>query len=187
MGPRDLMLLAARVLEREGIDYCVVGSMASMIYGEYRSTMDVDVAADVHIEHIPALLAAFTEPDFYISEEGIRDALRCRSQFNAIHVRSGLKIDFMIPEDSPHASARMARAHRVEVAPGVRVLVAAPEDVILKKLEYYKEGGSDKHLRDIASMIKVSGETFDRAYLEQWVDTLGVREEWNAVSTKAGW
>ncbi len=187
MGPRDLMVLAAGVLERAAIDYLVVGSMASMIYGEYRSTMDVDIAADVHPRHIPELLAAFAEPAFYISEEGIRDALRCRSQFNAIHVSSGLKVDFMIPEVSEFASLRFSRARRVEVCPGVSVRVAAPEDIILKKLEYFRDGGSDKHLRDITGMMKVSGDEFDRAYLEGWADTLAVRAEWDAVKARVGW
>jgi hypothetical protein len=49
--------------------------------------------------------------------------------------------------------------------------------VILKKLEYYREGGSQKHLRDIAGVLRTT-EGLDRAYIERWADQLGVRAEW---------
>jgi hypothetical protein len=32
-------------------------------------------------------------------------------------------------------------------------------------MEYYREGGSDKHLRDITSMLKISGQDIDEAYI----------------------
>jgi hypothetical protein len=36
-------------------------------------------------------------------------------------------------------------------------------------------------------MIKVSGETFDREYLERWAVALGVVEEWNRIKARVGW
>ena len=98
------------------------------------------------------------------------------SQFNLIHVPSGLKVDFMIPSDTAFNESHFRRARRLEFAPGVSACFSAPEDVILKKLEFYREGGSDKQLRDIASMIKISGEDFDREYLERWARELKVEE-----------
>ncbi len=35
-------------------------------------------------------------------------------------------------------------------------------------MEFYREGGSDKHLRDIASMLAISGSQIDRAYVDRW-------------------
>lgn len=58
---------------------------------------------------------------------------------------------------------------------------AAPEDVTLKKMEYYREGKSDKHLRDIAGVLKISGDEIDEEYIEAWVDRLGVREIWERL------
>ncbi|RPJ03448.1 MAG: hypothetical protein EHM31_00745 [Candidatus Aminicenantes bacterium] len=38
-----------------------------------------------------------------------------------------------------------------------------PEDVILKKMVFYRDGGSDKHLRDIAGILKISSDAIDLA------------------------
>jgi hypothetical protein len=187
VGPRDLLIHVARFLESIGAQYFVTGSMGAMVYGEFRMTQDVDIVVDLRYGHVPDLLGRFGEPDYYVSQSAIREAMENCSQFNVIEVATGLKVDFMIPDESAFNASRFARARSVEIAPGERVRVSAPEDVILKKLEYFKAGASDKHLRDIASMIKISGETFDREYLERWARELGVEEEWRAARSRVGW
>jgi hypothetical protein len=64
------------------------------------------------------------------------------------------------------------------------VNIAAPEDVILGKLVYYREGGSDKHLRDIAGILAVSGKLVDLAYTEDFANQLGVADTWHAILEK---
>ena len=54
--------------------------------------------------------------------------------------------------------------------------VASPEDVILGKLLYYRDGGSEKHLRDITGILKISGQYLDRKYLAQTAARLGVAD-----------
>ena len=54
----------------------------------------------------------------------------------------------------------------------------------MRKLEYYREGGSDKHLRDIRGMLNVSGEQIDRVALEEWIDKRGVRVQWQILITQ---
>lgn len=61
---------------------------------------------------------------------------------------------------------------------GETVWVAPIEYVILKKLAYFRDGGSDRHLRDIAAMLRISGETVDRSLLELWLDRLRLIDEW---------
>jgi len=187
MGPRELLIEFARWLEWANADYFVTDSMASMAYGEYRSTLDVDVVVDLKYVHVRDLLDRFHQPEYYLSDIAIREAMENCSQFIIIQVPTGLKIDVMIPDNTPYNTSRFARAREIKITPDESVRVSAPEDVILKKLEYYKEGGSDKHPRDIASMIKVSGETFDREYLERWAAALGVVEEWNRIKARVGW
>ena len=62
---------------------------------------------------------------------------------------------------------------------------AAVAGVIISKLLYYQEGGSEKHLRDITGMLKVSANKIDHEYLAQWVKQLGLDAEWAAVSKRA--
>jgi hypothetical protein len=69
----------------------------------------------------------------------------------------------------------------VTLSPDQNAQVAAPEDVILGKLVYYRDGGSEKHLRDIAGMLRLSGEMIDRTYLDEFARRLGVVDMWEAV------
>jgi hypothetical protein len=98
--------------------------------------------------------------------------------FNVIHVPSGLNADLIVARDTLHDAARFGRVRRIEMPDGRVEPFASPEDVILKKLEFFREGGSPKHLRDIASMIAVQGaEALDWAYLDEWAMRLGVTTE----------
>jgi hypothetical protein len=57
----------------------------------------------------------------------------------------------------------------------------SPEDVILNKLLFYKEGGVDKHARDIAGVLRISGDSLDVNYLNTWAKQLGVEDELAAI------
>jgi hypothetical protein len=63
-------------------------------------------------------------------------------------------------------------------------MIAAPEDVILGKLWYFAEGGGDRHLRDIAGILRVTGEGVDRAEVERWATKLGYLEIWHQIVAK---
>ena len=131
------------------------------------------------------LIAAFPEPDFYLSETSIRDAIRNSFQFNVIHPESGNKIDFILPRDDRWAKVRMSRRRLVRLLPDRDVSTAAPEDVIIGKLWYYSAGGGDRHLRDIAGILRVTGDGVDRAEVERWALELGYLEIWEAIVAKS--
>jgi hypothetical protein len=61
---------------------------------------------------------------------------------------------------------------------GETLWVAPPEYVILRKLEFFREGGSDKHLRDIAGMLANSSEMIDFLFLSDQMKKLGLEREW---------
>jgi hypothetical protein len=62
--------------------------------------------------------------------------------------------------------------------------VATAEDTILAKLEWAKLGGSDRQLDDVSGILDVRGNELDLAYIEHWLDELGVRELWNRVTAR---
>jgi hypothetical protein len=132
-----------------------------------------------------ALVAAFPDGEFYVDLEGVRAAIAHRGQFNILHPASGLKVDVMIPAMDDFDRSRFARARRVHAAPDLEVEFAAPEDVIVKKLQYYAEGGSEKHLRDVAGVLRVSGDDVDRDYVAEWAQRLGVLDAWRLVVAAA--
>ena len=181
MGPYELLGRIVEVLEGLKIPYLVTGSVAAMAYGEPRLTNDIDIVAAVEYSHIPGLLAGFPAEQFYISEESIREAIRCERQFNIIHPRSGLKVDIVIRQNTPFNDSRFRRIRRIRPGETYEANFAAPEDIIIMKMRYFKEGGSEKHLRDITGIIKISGSEIDRSYIENWAEKLDLADIWNLV------
>ncbi len=185
MGPSELLRLVAGILEGLGLRYFVTGSTATIFFGEPRFTNDIDIVVDLPLSRVSELCSAFPVEDFYLSEEAVHRAVARHGQFNLIHPRSGLKVDFIVAADTPFNRSRFSRARPLHPEPDFQATFASPEDVILKKMELFREGGSDKHLRDIAGVFKISGSQLDRAYLEEWVSSLGLDEVWRDVLGRA--
>jgi hypothetical protein len=181
MEPSELLRRFVEVLDRLGIRYLVAGSMATTIYGEPRFTNDIDVVVDLRPEQVDSFCLSFPPTDFYCYREAVVDAIRQRSQFNIIHFESGIKIDVFIPDESEFSRTQLGRGVQTRLGSGFEVRFAAPEDVILKKLEYFKEGGSEKHIRDIAGVLKVQAERIDRQYIADWATRLGLGDTWRDV------
>lgn len=177
----ELLEQVVLTFERLQIPYLITGSIASMAYGEPRLTNDIDLVAAIESKHIAALVAAFQPPSFYLSDEAIRTAITHQTQFNIIHPASGLKVDVMVRKDTPFDRSRFARVRTLRPSESYPAAFASAEDVIIKKMEYYKEGGSDKHLRDITGMMKISGQEIDQAYVTEWADRLGLRPIWDMI------
>ena len=181
MGPHDLLKQMVEAFESLGIPYLVTGSIASMLYGEPRFTNDIDIVADIPAGRVKELKKNFPESEFCFDEEAVHQAIRQKSSFNIIHPASGLKVDVMIRTDSPFDESRFRRGKRLPPSKGWEATFAAPEDVIIKKMEFYRLGGSEKHLRDIAGMLKTSGEMIDQTYIHTWAETLGLMDVWQAI------
>jgi hypothetical protein len=181
----DLFTIFTRPLDRLGVPYFVTGSVAALVYGEPRVTHDVDVVLALDDAHVPALEAAFPEDDFYRPPtEVLRVELRRASHghFNLIHHASGFKADvYLRSRSGPHA---WAFTHRRRVGQGDDAMwLAPPEYVIARKLEYYREGRSDKHVRDIRAMLLALGpDGIDDEALMTLVRQLRVEQEWARVT-----
>ena len=181
-GPDLIELFVARLGEI-GADYLVTGSVAATLYGEPRATHGIDLVVELSAEHRDALPTVFPAEEFYVPppEVVLEESRRAgRGHFNIIHHASGLKADvYPVGSDELHAWAfRHARRYSIG---GVEVRVAPPEYVITRKLEFYRERGSPKHLRDIRSMLAVSSELIDLPALEDWVRRRGLEAEWSEV------
>ena len=185
MEQAELLRRVVDVLEEQGITYLLVGSLASGVYGEPRMTQDIDVVVELRPDQVARLCAAFPAPEYYVAEKAAREAVAAGGQFNVIHPASANKIDFLLARRDAWGRSQVSRRRREEILPGRPGYTAAPEDVILGKLWYYQVGGSEKHLRDIAAMLQVSGPEIDVAYIEHWAQQLGVTEEWRTVLGRA--
>ena len=186
MDQVDLLRHVVAVLERLRVPYVVTGSIATIYYGEPRLTNDIDLVVRLLPSQIAALCRAFPEREFYLSPEAVHEAVAQGGQFNIIHPGSGLKVDLILASDSPFERARFARARRVQPAADFDALFASPEDVIIKKMEYYRAGGSEKHLRDITGVLRISGPLVNREYIAQWAAQLGLQDDWQAIVDRLG-
>jgi len=178
----ELLSRVTSTMDRLGVPYLVTGSMATIAYGEPRLTNDIDLVVRLSPLQVDPLCDAFPEDEFYVSREAALDSAKMWRQFNILHPKSGLKIDVMVADDSDFNASRFGRARFLSVAPDVTAAFASPEDVILKKLEYFREGGSEKHLRDIAGVLKIMGPELDQRYIVIWARRLGLSALWSEVS-----
>jgi hypothetical protein len=181
MEQDELLRRTVETLERLNLTYLITGSMATILYGEPRFTNDIDIVVQLSPNRVGDFVQAFPSDEFYLDDERIRQAVESKGQFNVIHPASGLKIDVIIPEMNEFDRSRFARARRVRPANDYEATFASAEDVIVKKLQFYADSGSDKHLRDIASVLRISRSEVDRDYVTEWADRLGLREIWDLI------
>lgn len=179
----DLFALFTARLDAAGIESMVTGSVAAMVYGEPRLTNGIDLIVVLDVAAVAALVAAFPLDEFYCAPaEVIRvEVLRGhRGHFNIIHHATGFKADVYIAGRDP--LHRWALQHTQTLALGDTTLrVAPPEYVIVRKLEYFREGHSAKHVGDIQRMLEHLGTRLDGARLDEMIAQRGLSPTWVEV------
>ena len=180
--PLRVALAVAATLERLHVPYVLVGSLASSLYGAPRSTDDVDFLVDLQPDGVPPLVAALT-PAYYVSAEAARAAATAPhgGAFNAVHLKSAVKVDLFVVGDDSFDTERLARRQPVrltgelEGAPA-EVFVDTSEHTVLRKLEWYRRGGevSERQWGDVIGVVRAQGERLDRDYMRTWAERLGV-------------
>ncbi len=153
--------------ESVGIEYVVVGSIASSVHGEYRASADVDVVANVVGKQVEPLLNNL-RPDFYVDDLAVTKAIEHGRSFNAIHSEAIFKIDVFIPA-SDLARQELKRREIHEIV-GHRIWIASAEDTILSKLDWYRRGNevSEQQWRDVKGILGTQGSRLDFQYLRLW-------------------
>lgn len=176
----SLIGLFVAPLNRAGIEYMVTGGLAAVVYGHPRLTLDVDLVIRLTPPGALVFAALWPPDEFYcppievIAEERERPA---HGHFNVIHAESAMRADvYFAGTDELNAWALQNRTLRqVE---GEAVQFAPIEYVIVSKLRYFRMGGSERHLRDVARMMQISGPAVSRPTLDRWVTRLDLGDEW---------
>ncbi|HRK33306.1 MAG TPA: hypothetical protein PLJ47_01835 [Candidatus Hydrogenedentes bacterium] len=151
-----------------------------MIYGDPRLTNDVDIVAEIAHKQLDGIAESFPSEEFYLPPQEVilvEIARTFRGHFNIIHHQSGFKADIYLAGSDPLHAWAMPRARRSRVH-GENMNIAPPEYVILRKLEYFREGGSEKHLHDIRTMLLMSPELIDRGEIDRLVTERGLGAQW---------
>ncbi len=113
------------------------------------------------------------------------EAVVRRRQFNVLYPTSANKIDFMIPRDDAWSRLQLTRGRKRRYDGDIDLQVCSPEDVIIAKMRFYQEGQSPKHLRDIAGVLDLQGESLDCVYIAKWAQTMQLQEVWQTILDQA--
>ena len=187
---RTILSSVISALEGLKIPYFLGGSVASSAMGLPRATLDIDIVADIPAVQAPRLADAFGAA-FYVDQDQIAAAIERRSSFNIIHSGTAHKVDIFILKDRDYDREALSRRRQVLLFEGedsLRCYLTSPEDIILSKLEWYKNGGrvSERQWLDVQGVMKVQGQQLDTAYLNKWALTLSISELLDSALLEAG-
>jgi len=181
MTEKDVLLDAARRLERLGLAYMLTGSLASMYYGVARFTHDIDIVIQIPPSATDEMAAAF-QPAYFADAQMIRDAYSGTMQFNLLHHESGVKIDFWLTRPDLFHQSMFARRQR-ETVWGETLWICTAEDVILHKLYWNKITPSERQVYDVKGVLQVRGDRLDWDYINRWAAKLSVSETLRRLKT----
>ena len=177
--PLSVLSQVTATLNQQNISYVLVGSFASSIHGMYRSTADIDILADIHIEQVRPLFEAL-QKSFYVDEHTMRDAVAQGRSFNAIHFDSVFKVDIFIAKDDEFALTQLNRRQlrKILFDKDEALSVATAEDTVLAKLRWYRAGHetSSTQWNDVLGMLGTSHNSLDLEYLHTWATKLGIED-----------
>lgn len=173
-------------MENLRIDYFITGSVASIVYGQPRLTHDIDLVVSLFPAKVSELISAFDINQFYCpSEEVIKSEIKRESNghFNIIHHETGFKADIYLIGNDPFQKWAMENRRSIQFY-DKNIFIAPPEYLIIKKLEFYKEGNGEKHLTDIKAVVEYSGDLIDYNFLLTQIQKRDLSEIWSKLETK---
>jgi len=175
----QVTLLVTNLLDELGIPYVIGGSMASIIHGMLRTTMDVDIVADIQQEQVSSFVSELQDI-FYADKQMIQQAIQRQSSFNLIHLSTMFKVDIFIPKSRPFDQQQLVRRVKEKIGPDSdeQIWVLSAEDIVLAKLDWFRLGGeeSERQWRDILGVLKTQQDVLDINYLQYWAQSLGVAD-----------
>ncbi len=160
-------------LDKLGVEYMVVGSFSTNLYGIPRSTRDLDVVVNWGSRTVRELtneLGSKYQLDPQLSFEMVTMTIR-----NIVAVpESDFKVELFHLSEDDHDVQRFSRRKRVPFA-GVSAFVASPEDVVITKLNWYARQKRGRDRDDARNVLAVQGDALDFAYINSWCDRHGTR------------
>lgn len=173
-------------LETADVRYLIGGAVALAAWGETRTTRDLDLVIDLPFEALGALSLELEKRSMLVPVDIMLDLLiedRADLPINAIHMVSGYKAEmFLLKPGDALREAGLSRRRLVDLGPSLgQVYVHSPEDLILNKLRFFHISRQTKHVRDIASIVLYQADALDSAYIERWVQTLDLVDEWQEI------
>ena len=181
MQQDNLFSIFTGPLSGSGLKYFIGGSVASIVYGEPRLTHDIDLILFLDKSDANLLIDLFVEDDFYMPPvDVIKNEINLgeRGHINILHHNTGFKADIYFVGKDPLQLWALQNINEIEFM-NSKLPVAPIEYIIIKKLIYFREGNSYKHLDDIKGMLRESSETIDRNTLKDFLSKYELTDIFN--------
>jgi hypothetical protein len=162
----EILKDVAAKLNASGIPYMVSGSVAMNFCATPRMTRDIDVVVEMQRGDIDRFVDLFGR-DYYLEADAIRDEVARRGMFNLIHQRSIIKVDFVLQKTGAYDRVAFERRRQVDVD-GTGLWLISPEDLVVRKLLWGRDGESELQLRDVANILTMA-DALDHAYIDRWI------------------
>jgi hypothetical protein len=175
-SPEEVIRQFADLLGEARIPYMLTGSFASGFFGAPRATQDIDIVISPSMDSLSVFVRSLDRDRYYVSHEAAVKALGRESLFNIIDMESGWKVDLICRKSRPFSLTEFQRRAAIHFGGG-DVYVATPEDIILSKLEWSKEGGSERQIEDAIAVLRIQGVSIDDHYLDHWAEKLELQDE----------
>jgi hypothetical protein len=170
MNEIDIVRDISQRFEQVRIPYMLTGSVAMSYYAQPRMTRDIDVVIAISPNDVGRVAALF-RPDYYLSEENIRESVAHESIFNLIHQESVIKVDCIIRKSGEYRKTEFERRQEISIL-DFTTFIVSKEDLIISKLSWAKDSRSEIQLRDVRNLL---GTGYDAEYLARWTRELEVR------------
>lgn len=162
------------VLERLHVDYMLVGSFSSNLYGTPRMTKDADFVLQASIVPVTAIAAALGS-DFRLDPQITFETVTGTTRYRIEHGSTRFVVEFFELSADAHDQQRFARRREAALA-GRAAFVPTAEDVVITKLRWSKQGARPKDVDDVANVLAVQRDALDLSYIRHWADLHGTRE-----------
>ncbi|MEP0872861.1 hypothetical protein NDA01_23885 [Trichocoleus desertorum AS-A10] len=187
--PSEIARLLHPIFEQLRIPYYITGGVAASMYGDPRTTRDMDLVVEARREDIFQLAEALGQAGFYCPPGAVEEIAEGRGQtLSVTHMEQLLNADLVLNANTNFDRSKMARRRleAIDEAELLQVWVIAPEDLILAKLLWGRGNQSEKQWRDVLGVLKVQVDTLNYAYLAEWAEQLAISEMLQQALIEAG-
>ena len=143
-----------------GLDWCLIGAQAAIVYGSRRSTQDIDISVLVDEMLWPDFLDTLQGSGFEPRRENVLAFAQSTRVLLMRHIESKVPIDIVLAGPGLEALF-IGRARNTEIL-GTALRVLAPEDLIASKLL----AGRAHDIEDIRAVIAHQS-TLNRIHLNE--------------------
>jgi hypothetical protein len=187
--PSEIARLLHPILATLNIPYYITGGVAASIYGDPRTTRDLDLVIELNRNSIVGLVEALETAGFYCPPGAVEEMQKGRGQVLSVtHRTLVLNADMMLNANTEFDRSKMTRRRleALDEAGLEQFWIAAPEDILLSKLLWRKQSRSQKQWTDILGIMKVQADGLERDYLTDWAEKLGLIDDLNLAFVEAG-